>query len=60
MHTFGLAIVFDIDENKNVKDVYPARVRFRGFGDKQIEEGYVKVSQYLKDNCEELLKEAKE
>lgn len=59
-HTFGLAIVFDYDENGDLKEVYPARVRFRGFGDKQIEEGYRKVSKYLKDNCDELLKESKE
>lgn len=60
LHTFGLAIVFDYNDDGSLKEVYPARVRFRGFGEKQIEEGYVKVSQYMKDNCDSLLEESKE
>lgn len=59
LHTFGWAIVFDYEDDL-LKEVYPARVKFRGFGSKQIEEGYIRVSEYMKENCEELLKEAKE
>lgn len=59
LHTFGLAIVFDM-ENGEVNEVYPARVKYRGFGEKNNMEGYVKVSKYLNDNSEELLKEAAE
>lgn len=58
LHTFGWAIVFEFDENKNITNVYPARVKFRGFGDKQIEEGYQKVSKYMIENAEELYKES--
>jgi hypothetical protein len=60
LHMFGWAICFDYDDNKNLIEVYPARVKFRGFGNKQITEGYQKVSQYLKDNIDELLQESKE
>lgn len=59
LHTFGLAIVFDMD-GEEVKDVYPARVKYRGFGEKNNTEGYMNVSKYLVDNSEELLKEASE
>lgn len=58
LHTLGWAIVYDFDDNKNLKSVYPARVKFRGFGDKQIEEGYQKISKYMVDNAEEIYKES--
>lgn len=59
LHTFGWAIVTEVDEGKIV-DVYPARVKFRGFGEKNNTEGYIKVSQFMKDNAEILLKESEE
>lgn len=59
LHTFGWAIVLEIDDNKKVTEVYPARVKFRGFDEKGNTEGYIKVSEYLKDNAETLLEESK-
>ena len=59
LHTFGWAITIDIDDNKIV-DVYPARVKFRGFSENINTEGYIGLSEYMKENCEELLKEARE
>lgn len=59
LHTFGLAIVLDI-EDEEVKDVYPARVKFRGFGEKNNTEGYIKVSKYMNKNAGILLEESKE
>ena len=59
LHTFGLAIVLDMEDGE-IKNVYPARVKYRGFGEKNNTEGYVNVSKYLNDNSEELLKEAAE
>lgn len=58
LHTLGWAIVYDFGDNKNLKSVYPARVKFRGFGNKQIEEGYQKISKYMVDNAEEIYKES--
>jgi len=60
LHTFGWAIVYEMDDNKTIKEVYPARVKFRGFGNKNIEEGYQRVSKYLVDNAEDLYKESME
>ena len=59
LHMFGWALVFEYDGKENL-NVYPARVKFRGFGTKQVEDGYQMVSKYLKDNIEELEKEANE
>lgn len=58
LHTFGWAIVVDIDDNGEITDAYPARVKFRVFGEKNNTEGYIKVSQYMKENVSDLLEEA--
>ena len=57
LHTFGWAIVVDIDDNGEITEAYPARVKFRGFGEKNNTEGYIKVSQYMKENVSDLLEE---
>ena len=59
LHAFGWAITVDTIDGEIV-DAYPARVRFRGFSEKINTEGYIGLSEYMKENCEELLKEAKE
>lgn len=58
LHTFGWTIVVDVDDNGEITDAYPARVKFRGFGEKNNTEGYIKVSQYMKENVSDLLEEA--
>ena len=60
LHTFGWAIVVDVEEDGSISNAYPARVKFRGFGEKNNEVGYQKVSEFLKDNAEELYKESME
>ncbi|MGE5438031.1 MAG: hypothetical protein ACM3O3_12530 [Syntrophothermus sp.] len=64
LHMFGWAIYIIYDENdknfENILDVYPDRCKFRGFGTKAVVEGYRKVSNYLKENIDELAKEANE
>ena len=61
LHTFGWAIVYSFNDNtKELVDVYPARVKFRGFTEDINEQGFRKISKYMKENAEELLKEANE
>lgn len=60
LHTFGWAIVVDIDKENNIKEVYPARVKFRGFNEETNTKGYINVSKFLKDNSIELYEESKE
>jgi hypothetical protein len=56
LHVIGWAITIDIDDNE-IKDVYPARVKFRGFDGKIVDQGYTKVTRFLKNNIDELLSE---
>jgi hypothetical protein len=60
LHTVGWSIILDVDDSGNVTDAYPARVKFRGFGEDQNTEGYIKVSEYLREHAEELAAESKE
>ena len=59
LHTFGWAIVVEIDEGEII-NVYPARVKFRGFDEESNTDGYIKVSNYLKENIGQLAEEANE
>lgn len=59
LHTFGWAIVFEM-ENDEVTNVYPARIKFRGFDENTIEKGYQNISKYMKENAENLYKESME
>lgn len=59
LHTFGWAIIVEIEDGK-VINTYPARVNFRGFGEKTNTDGYIKVSQYMKENANDLLGEAED
>lgn len=61
LHTFGWAIVVEVDtETKEITAAYPARVKFRGFDNQNNTEGYIKVSEYMKENADQLDIEAKE
>lgn len=59
LHIFGWAIVFEI-ENDVVKNVYPARVKFRGFDNEDATEAYKKVSKFMEDNAKDLNNECKQ
>lgn len=61
LHTFGWAICINIDNinGEKIVDVYPARVKYRGFSEKNNTDGYIKVSKYMKENVDELLEESK-
>lgn len=59
LHMFGWAIVTETLEGK-ITNVYPARVKFRGFSEQTNTEGFTKVSKYMKENAEDLLNESKE
>jgi hypothetical protein len=59
LHTFGWAIVVDLDDaTDKVTGVYPARVKFRGFGVHSTTEGFIKIHKYMLDNAKELYEES--
>ena len=57
LHTFGWSLVFENSDN-GIKEVYPARVKFRGFQEENNTAGYVAVAKYLRDNSQILYNEA--
>jgi hypothetical protein len=61
IHVFGWAIVVECDDFTKIPiRMFPARVKFRGFAEKNNTDGYIRVSKYMKDNASDLLREAKE
>lgn len=60
LHTFGWAIVTEVNDKGNIIDAYPARTNFRGFSEEDNTEGYIKVSKYMNENSSMLLKESQE
>lgn len=60
LHTFGWAIVYSVDKENRKIEVYPARVRLRGFSEQDNTNGYINVSKFLKENAAQLLFEAEE
>lgn len=61
LHIFGWALIFETDATtEKCSRVYPARVKFRGFEHDDSGEAYVKVTEYLKNNIDELHKEINE
>ena len=59
LHLFGWAITVEIEKGKII-NVYPVRTKFRGFDVKTNDEGYIKVTEYLKENIDDLTKEVKD
>lgn len=53
LHVFGWAIAIDD------KEMYPMRVSFRGFSEKNNAKGYEKIAKYMRDNSEQIYKETK-
>ena len=53
LHAFGMAITW----NPETDEIKPALVKFRGFAEKNNDDGYRKVTQYMIDNAAELIKD---
>ena len=59
LHIFGWAIVLETLDDGTVVDAYPARTRWRGFAPETEDEGFEKLTQYMHDASEDLLKDLK-
>lgn len=53
LHLFGMAITW----NPETDELKASIVKYRGFSTKNNDEGYKKLSHYLKDNIDELEKD---
>lgn len=58
LHVFGWALVFETSLDGVVLRCFPARTIFRGWDEKSQDEGFKRVSAYLKDNIDEIKSEA--
>lgn len=58
IHLFGWAIVVVIQSDGAITDVYPARVRYRGFDEASESKGFVSLSGYIAENAADLHSEA--
>ena len=59
LHIFGWALIVEVNENNEETDFYPARCKFRGFGEKNTTRAYQRVTKYLAQNIPDLLKDIK-
>lgn len=60
LHIFGWTLVVEVTEDGKVTECYPARTKFRGFGEESISAAYQKISKYMADNATELYEEARQ
>lgn len=60
MHTLGWSIVVEVEDNGVISNVYPGRVKYRGFSEDINTDGYTKLSNYIMKEADTLLKEASE
>jgi hypothetical protein len=56
LHLFGMAITW----NPDTDELKASIVKFRGFDEKTTTNGYLKLSKYLKENADSLIKDCDE
>lgn len=59
LHIFGWAICFEYNDEDPTEllEVYPARVKYRGFSEECNDRGYKNISRYMKYNSANLYEE---
>ena len=57
LHVFGVALVVDVDDEGKAIRMYPGRCKFRGFSEESNTRGYTRLSKYMVEHAEELLKD---
>ena len=61
LHIFGWCLMYNTDRKTGeILEVFPARVNLRGFKEEIETDGFIKVSEYMKENAENILSEAPE
>lgn len=59
LHTFGWVIVYEINDGEII-EVYPARTKFRGFSESSATKGFINVTNYMKNNIDDLMDDIKD
>ncbi|MGL4982896.1 MAG: hypothetical protein ACRC4W_08605 [Treponemataceae bacterium] len=58
LHAFGWAIQIKIKDDEY--SVFPIRTKYRGFSEKDNNEGYKRVTEYLKNNIDDIADDVKD
>lgn len=58
LQVFGWSIVIILSEEGEFLDAYPARSKYRGFNDESMKRGYTRISEYMRDHYDELIRDA--
>jgi hypothetical protein len=56
LHLFGACIAIEYQDGKPVR-MYPAQCKFRGFSERDNDQGYMNLSKYIQNNAAELVKD---
>ena len=56
LHIFGWCLVMEIDEGE-IKSVYPAKTKFRGFDVKSVSDAYNNITYHISENIDQLKKD---
>jgi hypothetical protein len=61
LQIFGWSIVYDVSATDGkIIDCYPARTKFRGYSNEIVQQSYLEISRWMKENADQLLKEAED
>jgi hypothetical protein len=60
LHTYGLALTVQVEEDGSISDAYPTRCRLRGFPQPYQDEEYSKLARYLAANAEQLVEDTEQ
>jgi len=57
LHLFGWAICFNYDKTNKLTDVFPSRCKFRGFSGDVESKNFIKLTNHMKQNINNLVKD---
>ena len=57
LHLFGWAIVVELDSSGEVAAAYPARCRYRGFGEEQESDGFKALTGHIRESIPNMEKD---
>jgi len=60
LHIFGWAIVYSVEKDGSISEVYPARTSYRGFSSEDEAEGFIGLTEYVQNNIYKLVEETRE
>ena len=60
LHIFGWCIILEAEDDGTFKRAYPARTKWRGFSSDSMDRAYKKITNEMKENIDQLIKDVEE